>query len=153
MNILVFSDSHGSTSGMYWAIEEHHPDQILFLGDGRDDIEEVQMVYPKLPFCIVPGNCDGWSLEPARKLIQLAGKSVLLGHGHYQWNVKRGYEGAIADAHVSHADILLFGHTHVPVCQHHEDGLWMMNPGPASHTYGLITIEDGEITCSLHAIP
>lgn len=153
MTILVFSDSHGSTSGMYWAIEEHKPDQILFLGDGKDDIEEVEMVYPRLPFCIVAGNCDGWCMEPARKLIKIGGKTVLMGHGHYMWEVKRGYQSAIADAHVSKADILLFGHTHVPVCQHFEDGLWMMNPGPASLTYGLITIENGVVDCSLHKYP
>ena len=153
MNILVFSDSHGSTSGMYWAMEEYKPDQVLFLGDGMNDIEEVQMVYPKVPFCIVPGNCDGWSMEPARKLIKVGGKSILMGHGHYRWSVKQGYDYAIADARVSGADILLFGHTHVPVCQHFEDGLWMMNPGPASLTYGIITIEKGVIDCSLHAYP
>ena len=30
-----------------------------------------------------------------------------------------------------------------------EDGLWMMNPGPARSGYGLIEIENGNISCTL----
>ena len=33
MKILVFSDSHRSLAGMYHAIEEHQPDQVIHLGD------------------------------------------------------------------------------------------------------------------------
>ena len=150
MKILVFSDSHRSLSGMYAAIDLHQPQQIIHLGDMMDDAEEVAGHYPKLPFCLVPGNCDGWGVAtPAKKQIKLAGKSILLSHGH-RWGVKRGYDAAIADARAAGADILLFGHTHVPLCQQLEDGLWMMNPGPARSSYGLIEIEDGHIFCSLH---
>ena len=93
---------------------------------------------PKLPFCLVPGNCDGWGAAvPVKKQINLAGKSILLSHGH-RWGVKSGYDTAIADARAVGADILLFGHTHIPLCRQLEDGLWMMNPGPARSSYGLI---------------
>ena len=59
MKILVFSDSHRSLSGMYAAIDRHSPHQAIHLGDLMDDAEEVAQHYPKLPFCMVPGNCDG----------------------------------------------------------------------------------------------
>ena len=150
MKILVFSDSHRFLSGMYAALELHQPQQVIHLGDMMDDAEQVAEHYPKLPFCMVPGNCDGWTISaPVKKQISLAGKSILLSHGH-RWGVKSGYDAAIADARAVNADILLFGHTHIPLCRQLEDGLWMMNPGPARSSYGLIEIEGGTISCSLH---
>ena len=135
---------------MYAAIDRHQPQQVIHLGDMIGDAEEVAGHYPKLPFCLVPGNCDGWfQTVPLKKQITLEGKSILLSHGH-RWGVKSGYDMAIADARAVGADILLFGHTHVPLCQQLEDGLWMMNPGPARSSYGMIEIEDGHIFCALH---
>ena len=149
MKILVFSDSHRFLSGMYAAIDLHQPHQVIHLGDMMYDAEEVAEHYPKLPFCLVPGNCDGWGTAvPVKKNITLDGRSILLSHGH-RWGVKSGYGGAIADARAVGADILLFGHTHVPYCQRLEDGLWVMNPGPARSSYGLIEITDGHISCAL----
>lgn len=149
MKILVFSDSHRSLSGMYAAIDRHQPQQVIHLGDMMDDAEEVAEHYPRLPFCLVPGNCDGWfQTVPLRKQITLDGKSILLSHGH-RWGVKSDYGMAIADARAAGADILLFGHTHRALCERLEDGLWMMNPGPARSSYGLIEIEDGRINCML----
>lgn len=149
MKILVFSDSHRSLSGMYAAIDRHQPQQVIHLGDMISDAEEVAGHYPKLPFCMVPGNCDGWMISvPVKKQITLAGKSILLSHGH-RWGVKSGYDAAITDARAVGADILLFGHTHRAVCEQLEDGLWMMNPGASRSSYGLIEIEDGAIRCSI----
>ena len=136
---------------MYAAIDRHDPHQVIHLGDLMDDAEEVARHYPATPFCLVPGNCDGWTADPIKKQITLRGKSILLSHGH-RWGVKRGYAAAIANARVVGADILLFGHTHVPECEQLEDGLWMMNPGPARSSYGLIEIEDGTISCTLHRV-
>lgn len=150
MKLLVFSDSHRSLSGMYAAIDKHQPQQVIHLGDMMCDAQEVAEHYPRLPFCLVPGNCDGWGVAvPVKKQITWEGKSILLSHGH-RWGVKSGYEGAIADARAVGADILLFGHTHIPLLEQLEGGLWMMNPGPARSSYGLIEIVNGTISCSLH---
>lgn len=152
MKILVFSDSHRSLSGMYAAIELHRPQQVIHLGDMMADAEEVAEHYPTTPFCLVPGNCDGWgAAAPVKKEIKLGGRTILLSHGH-RWGVKSGYDTAIADARAVGADILLFGHTHVPLCSQLEDGLWMMNPGPARSSCGLIEIKDGNISCALHPV-
>ena len=148
LKILVFSDSHRSRSGMYQAIDAHNPDQVIHLGDLMDDAEEVSYVYPTLPICMVPGNCDGWTTAPAIKNITLEGKQFLLSHGHL-WGVKLGYGGAIAAARKAQADVLLFGHTHQAYCEQLEDGLWVMNPGASRSSYGLITIEQGIINCSV----
>jgi putative phosphoesterase len=133
---------------MYDAIDAQSPDQVIHLGDLQADTDGLAHVYPKLPICTVPGNCDGWTTDPLKKLITLQGKRVLLSHGHL-WGVKSSYDAAIADARASRADILLFGHTHVALCQQLEDGLWMLNPGSSRSSYGLILIEQGQIQCSV----
>ena len=149
MDILVFSDSHRSLSGMYAAIGRHQPQQVIHLGDLMSDAEEIAEHYPKLPFCLVPGNCDGWALSvPVKKQILLGGKSILLSHGH-RWGVKSGYDMAISDARAAKADILLFGHTHRAVCEQLEDGLWMLNPGPSRSSYGVIELTDTAAVCSV----
>ncbi|MBS6533759.1 MAG: YfcE family phosphodiesterase [Oscillospiraceae bacterium] len=148
MKILVFSDSHRSWSGMIQAIDEQQPDQVIHLGDLISDAEEMSYLYPKLPICMVSGNCDGWTTVPAIKQITLQGHSILLSHGHL-WGVKSGYDAAVAQARAAEADILLFGHTHQPLCQQLEDGLWVLNPGPSRSSCGVILLEDGLIRCTL----
>ena len=82
MKILVFSDSHRSWSGMIQAIDEQKPDQVIHLGDLISDAEEISYLYPKLPVCMVPGNCDGWTTDPLERQFMVCGKRVLLSHGH-----------------------------------------------------------------------
>ena len=108
--------------------------------------------YPRIPVCMVPGNCDGWTTHALKKQITLDGVRILLSHGHL-WGVKGGYDAAVADARACQADILLFGHTHRPLCQQLEDGLWMLNPGTARTTYGVIELDHGHIHCSLRQMP
>lgn len=149
MKILVLSDSHRSMSGIYNAIDAEMPDHVIHLGDLMEDAEYASMVYPTLPICKVPGNCDGWTNAKAIKQITLGGKSILLSHGHL-WGVKSGYERAYAQARAAGADILLFGHTHQALCCQLEDGLWVLNPGSSRSTYGLITLDEAGISCSIH---
>ena len=148
MKILVFSDSHRSLGSMLDTIELQKPDMIVHLGDLARDAEEIGYAYPMIPLVSVPGNCDGWTTDPAIRRFSIEGKSVLLSHGHL-WYVKRGYEMAMLEARKAGADILLFGHTHNPYCQQQEDELWVMNPGSARNSYGIILLENGSINCSL----
>ena len=119
------------------------------LSDLMSDAEELSYIYPKLPMTMVPGNCDGWTAEPAKKQISLAGQSILLSHGHL-WLVKNTYAHAISEARSVNANILLFGHTHRPYCETLDDGLVVMNPGAAHRHYGIILLQDGTISASLH---
>ena len=130
------------------AVAAHQPDQIIHLGDLMEDAQSLSYVYPSIPICMVPGNCDGWTMDPLKKQITLSGVQILLSHGHL-WGVKSGYAAAIADARACGAHILLFGHTHKAVCEQLEDGLWMMNPGTSRSTYGMIEIQPGTLSCSI----
>ena len=50
------------------------------------------------------------------------------------------------------ADVVVFGHSHMPVNEPGVDGQWLMNPGSATqrrrqphHTLGVLTLEDGRV--------
>ena len=133
MKAVVFSDSHGDTAAMREALEREAPDQI-----------------PQIPLEYVCGNCDGFSLAPAVRLLELRGRRVLMMHGHTH-GVKTGYGGAIAAARQVGADILLFGHTHQAYAERLEVGLWVMNPGSCQSwgrsTYGVILLEKMDTLC------
>ena len=49
MKLLVLSDSHGYTRRLTEALDAH-PDarDVVFLGDGERDLEEVEWTYPDL---------------------------------------------------------------------------------------------------------
>ncbi len=149
--ILVFSDSHRSMNAMYQAVDRYAPRQIIHLGDMEEDAELLSRAFPQIPVCHVPGNCDGWGVAPVKKRIVLGGKVFLLAHGH-NWHVKSGYEYAIADARKARADVLLFGHTHIPYCRQMDDGLWVLNPGTARSSCGIITLENSALSCRLERI-
>lgn len=133
---------------MVQAIDEQQPDQVIHLGDLISDAEELSYFCPKLPICMVPGNCDGWTTVPSVKQITLQGQSILLSHGHL-WGVKSGYEAAIAQARSAGADILLFGHTHQPPLPAAGGRPVGAQPGPSRSSYGTILLEEGLTCCTL----
>ena len=152
LKILVFSDSHRYTGGMIQAIEEQQPDLVVHLGDLQLDAEELALLYPKLSMVTVPGNCDGWTTDPLERQFMVCGKRVLLSHGHI-WHVKQGYDAALRAARNAGAHLLLFGHTHRPCCFQEPDGLWVLNPGSARSTFGLVLPEGEALSCSLLDMP
>lgn len=150
MRILVFSDSHGRVQPMLDAVARHEPDAIFHLGDVIRDAQWIRKAYPQLPFYQVVGNCD-WGVDgyETEGLARLAGKTVFYLHGHTR-HVKLGPSAAVAQARALEADLLLFGHTHSPLCAPY-DGLLAVNPGAAADgRFALLSWErGGEIDCRL----
>ena len=148
MKILVFSDSHAALGFMRSCIEVTSPDAVIHLGDYYSDGQTIQEEFPHIPFHQVPGNCDmhrGWIPDPETRLLELGGVRFLMTHGH-RHGVKQTLIRLLADARASKVQAVLFGHTHMAVCQQ-EEGLWILNPGPASWggSAGLITTHMGQI--------
>lgn len=137
---------------MISAVEREHPDMLIHLGDLERDAEDLGFAYPLLPLVHVPGNCDGWSTTPLKKLITVQGRRILLSHGHI-WQVKQGYATALSEARKAQANLLLFGHTHRAYCQQEEDGLWVLNPGASTQSYGVLLLQEGELLCSITQLP
>lgn len=148
MRILVFSDSHGRVGPMQDMVERYVPDAVFHLGDVVRDGDKLAELYPQMPFYRVAGNCD-WNNPglPLEDVARLEGKTILYMHGHTQ-SVKSGVSLAVHAAQAIQADVLLFGHTHRPLCEDYGD-LLAVNPGAAQDGYGaLLTWEKGgEITC------
>ena len=134
---------------MVSAVRSVTPDHILHLGDGASDATALHAQFPHIPLQAVRGNCDFGGTFPLLNGLDIAGKHIVMTHGH-RYGVKSGYAGLIRMGQEMDADILLFGHTHIA---HYEelDGMHILNPGPACAGYGLIQIKDGEISCALIA--
>lgn len=153
MKLVVFSDSHRSLRSMRDAVELEQPDYVLHLGDLEEDARLLAQEYPRLAVTGVPGNCDFNFSAPPFKLLTYDGVRVLLSHGHI-WHVKQGYHGALAAARAHNAHIVLFGHTHTPLCQQQGDGLWAVNPGSIRDhgDYAVLLLQAGQIHVELKRI-
>ena len=149
--VAVVSDSHGNFDALHQVLEEN-PDlnALLFLGDGYHDFEKLEREFPTIPMMGVPGNCDYDCDEPVTKIFHIAGKKLMLTHGHnYQVKLTMDYLLAIARSHK--ADAVLYGHTHWSSVLQEKDGLWRVNPGSVGYSkrYALLTIDGDTITAEL----
>ena len=145
MTILVLSDSHGNVGNMIRAVEQVQPDRVLHLGDCQRDLTALEGEFPALPMEGVPGNCDWGSCDQPERLLEMGGVRIFMLHGHTR-NVKSSTMSALYAAKEYGAQVLLFGHTHVPLVDN--DGtLLTLNPGAAGDrlhpTGGILTIDNG----------
>ena len=146
MRLVVTSDTHKRSRDFFNIIERHRDTTDIFinLGDSEKEVEEFNMLYPKLRLETVCGNCDFYSTAPVYKMLNCAGKKVLITHGH-KYFVKHGYQALQEFAKQEGADIVLFGHTHTPYVET-VDGIQYMNPGAVCNSsYGIIDIEPSGI--------
>lgn len=152
MKILVLSDTHAYLENARNVLRrlEDRMDLVIHLGDHDADAAQLQQEFPKLPFQAVRGNNDYGMDTPSQKLLHVGGKTLLLTHGHKQrvhWNPATISYWAEEQG----ADVVLFGHTHMPLWE--ADGrVALFNPGSISlprggglPTFGILTIEKGRI--------
>lgn len=144
MKLLVFSDSHGNETALFNTIRRYKKDvqTIFFCGDGHEDIETMQKRFSDKKFYIVRGNCDWCCDHPLLLTVTVAGKKILLTHGHAQ-RVKSGLEHLIMLGHQEQADIVLFGHTHQQLTTA-DSRMLICNPGSVgfNEEYTLIDIDE-----------
>lgn len=152
MKILVLSDTHGHLERAEHILRRigGQMDMVFHLGDYDLDAKALQRAFPQLPFHFVRGNNDFSMQTPDKKLVRAEGKLFLLTHGHKQrvhWN-----PDTIAYwAEEQGADIVLFGHTHVPLWDD-RGRVALFNPGSLSlprdgglPAFGILTVENGRI--------
>lgn len=154
MKVLVVSDSHGDVENMCRAVERERPRMVLHLGDGWRDADILAQRYPDLPLEKVPGNCDYRSRENAVRQLMIAGKLVMMCHGH-TLGVKTNLSMLLREALEHRADAVLFGHTHTPFVDI-RNGVVMLNPGSigsyARPTYGTLTFREGKCLPATHLL-
>lgn len=131
MKVLIISDTHGLCENLDKVLESERPyDLVIHLGDleGAEDYLEAAAA---CPVEAVRGNNDYFSDLPDEKVIEVAGKQVLITHGHYYY-VAAGVEKLIKEAMGRNIDIVMFGHTHRPLLRQ-KRGLVVLNPGSLSY--------------------
>ena len=127
----IFSDSHRDCRSLGLLLEQMgHIDAACFLGDVASDaayLREVLAAMPhEPPLYAVRGNNDLTAALPDELVIELGGKRAYLTHGH----MRCGPMSLVYKAQENHAQIALFGHTHIPFCKTVQDVL-LLNPGSA----------------------
>lgn len=147
MRILVFSDTHNNSGRMVKVIDNMiGVDAVIHCGDGMRDVKEVEKIFPDIKFYYVSGNCD-MGEKKYEELIEIEGKKIFVTHGHL-YSVKSEVEieyPTIRDAgREKGADVVLFGHTHLPYNRNWGD-IIVMNPGSTKYvsTYGVLETEKG----------
>lgn len=147
--ILIVSDSHGRDRYLKKAIQNmgDYLDRMIHLGDSQISPDLLAGMVD-CPIDMVRGNCDAMSKLSAAKLVDIGSHKVLLTHGHiYGGSV--GIPTMKEMAKENGADIVMFGHTHIPLLEQ-EPGMTVLNPGSISQprqegrrpTYMVMTLED-----------
>lgn len=160
---MIASDLHGSEyycRKMLEAYDREQAERLLFLGDllyhgPRNDLPRdynpkqvlALLNERKNDILCVRGNCDGevdqmvleFPILAEYAILEVRGRMIFAAHGH-NFNEKH-----LPPLHTG--DILLHGHTHVPMCREHETYIYM-NPGSLSipkegSCHGYMTLEDG----------
>ncbi len=162
MKYMIASDIHGSAffcKKLLEAFEREGAEKLILLGDilyhgPRNDLPEgyapkevISLLNPlKDKLLCVRGNCDtevdqmvlSFPVLADYAVLYINQRTIYATHGH-NYNEEKLPP-------LSHGDILLNGHTHIPKCTIHENYIYM-NPGSVSipkegscHSY--MTLED-----------
>ncbi len=150
MKIVVISDSHRRNELLTAVVRRETPfDTLIHCGDSECTLEGILGRDPGYKWYSVKGNCDYYSY-PRELELTAAGHRILVLHGH-EHNVRYSNSLLEAAGRKSRADVVLFGHTHVPEVEFRK-GMLLLNPGsialprrePRIGTYALLTLEEGK---------
>ncbi len=152
MKIIVFSDSHKSFGAMTKAIEQEGPvDWLIHAGDVHCDVEDLEIMYPRIPLAYVLGNNDFFVRDvPTDRLFELGGVKIFLTHGH-NYGVKSSLAKLLQKGREAGARLVIFGHTHRA---HIEKigGITLFNPGAATRSYGVLEIDNGKFDLQIKEV-
>jgi putative phosphoesterase len=144
MRIIVVSDTHGSPEKLLDVVRHAgKTDMLLHLGDGLRDCSILEGTYGGEIY-MVRGNCDVAPYDVYERFIPLDGAAIFMTHGHL-FDVKNTLSKLWAKGKEVGADIICFGHTHIPLLDK-QGMITLLNPGSLRHgkTYGLIEIQNGK---------
>lgn len=131
MKVLVVSDNHRDESVLEDLINIH-TDVDLWLHCGDSELGSNHPIWET--FKTVQGNMDWDSNHPKIIVESLGDTTFLVLHGH-QHQVKRTLSEMEREAINNDADIVFYGHSHVPKIDE-MNGLYFMNPGSITQPRG-----------------
>lgn len=127
MKIAVLSDTHGNYPLAIKMLDRIADlDCIIHLGDVLHDADIIEQALC-LPVIKLAGNCDSAPKAKRELLLNISGRSLFLSHGDL-YRVKNGIDKIYERASSVSADIVLYGHTHIPAVQKKGEIL-LVNPG------------------------
>ena len=158
--IIIFSDTHGSSSVLKtvlnWAKDRIPPNGTIhcaaFLGDGISDIRhaaESTGFYSDWKY--VRGNNDYEASVPDSAVFEFADHRFYMCHGH-RHSLYGSYHMLVNSGHSNNANIVLFGHTHVPYHKN-VNGILLVNPGSAGRPRSRIGSTFAVIECTPGEMP
>jgi uncharacterized protein len=163
MLIAVISDTHlprGARRLPEACVERiAAADLLLHAGDfsSVDVLRELEAIGP--PLLGVHGNVDSAELRrllPAERVLEAEGARIGMVHDA---GPRRGRLERLRTRFGERADVVVFGHSHMPLHEEAEDGFQILNPGSPTerrrapaHTMALIRADSGLVRCELIAV-
>ncbi len=160
MRILIISDTHGKHNRLNEIQEEAGDiDLLIHLGDIADGEFYLDVLFD-CPKHLIRGNNDFFLDLPEEKIFQLGKYKVWITHGH-QYYVYSGTKVLEQEGREKGADIVMFGHTHLPYLKE-KDGIILLNPGSVGYprqegrrpSFMIMEMtEDGQLTFDQRFLP
>jgi len=132
--VLVLSDSHGLTRTMEQVKSHHKVDAIIHCGDSELDANHALLT----DMTVVRGNCDRETSFSEETILEINNHRFFVTHGHL-YGVKLSLLQLQYRAEEVGANVVLFGHSHIPYCEQFDE-LLLINPGSIRQPRGGITV-------------
>lgn len=150
--LLVVSDNHGNTANLQFVLKECEGkfDALVHCGDSELGAQQVRSLVD-CPVYMAEGNCDYDFEADSDDIFEFEGHVCFVTHGH-RYGVNWGTGELVEKAKEMGADLVFYGHTHVPDYQNYEeDEVMIFNPGsvalprqyPAEPTFLIVEFEEG----------
>jgi len=131
-------------------------DLLLHAGDFStlDVLRDLEAIGP--PVAGVHGNVDSADLRrllPEERVVEAGGARIAMLHDAGE---RTGRLERMRRRFGDRADVVVFGHSHLPLHEQAPDGFQILNPGSPTerrraptHTMGLISVSDGSARCEI----
>lgn len=128
--ILVVSDNHGNRANLQMVVDEWKDkiDVMVHCGDSEFSADYLKSLV-SVPVYLAEGNCDYGFGSDSEELFEFEGHVCFVTHGH-RYGANWGDEEMVERAMNLGADILFYGHTHVPAYNvYNAEHVTVLNPG------------------------
>lgn len=130
MKVLIVSDTHGRDEYLFQTLEKVRPiDLLIHLGDFEGSENYIKSI-AACPVEMISGNNDFFNGLPEERIIKIGNYNVMITHGH-RYGVYYNTHKIKEAAKTRQADIVMFGHTHIPMIDV-KGSIWAINPGSIS---------------------
>ena len=127
MLIGVLGDSHEQVKDIDKCIKKlNNVNIIIHTGDMLTDAQYITRKY-NIPVLGVRGNCDPYNVGEEEILYTVSNYNILICHGH-NYGVKSSLNRILLRGKNVNANIIIFGHTHIPYYEE-VDSIHLLNPG------------------------